>query len=443
MSPWARIARALARWLERRATPAAPDPWMLRFWGGTEASSGVRVSEQTALGWTALFSGVRFLAETIASLPLQVYERLQPRGKRLRPDLALYRLLHDQPNPEQTSFEFRDLMQTHVVLWGNAYAHIIYNGGGEPAELWPMNPDRVSMIRDPRLGLVYRIMLPTDDQRGPGGHKTLAADEVLHIRGFSRWGLLGERIAQICPEAIGLGLATEEFAARFFGQGANAAGVLEHPGELSKLAQERLAESFEQQAKGLWRAHRVAVLEEGMHWKQITIEPEKAQFLQTRKYQVSEASRILRIPPHMLYELDRATFTNIEHQGIDLVVYTLLPWAVRWEQRLNMQLISTKMSRTLYTKLALEGFLRGDTATRYAAYASGRQQGWLSVNDIRELEDMNPVPQGDGYLEPVNMRPLSSAVVGPSRPALPAGVGAGAGAGDAGSQSPEATGGAT
>src|SRR5216683_1303084 len=158
----ARIFGRLAELFERRGAPAAPDPWMLRFWGGSQASSGVRISEQTALGWTALFSGVRFLAETIASLPLQVYQRLQPRGKKLRTDVSLYRLLHDTPNPEQTSFEFRDLMQTHVVLWGNAYAHIIYNGGGEPAELWPLNPDRVTMNRDRNGQLVYRVMLPAD-----------------------------------------------------------------------------------------------------------------------------------------------------------------------------------------------------------------------------------------------------------------------------------------
>lgn len=429
----------VAAFFERRATPAAPDPWMLRFWGGSEASSGVRVSEQTALGWTALFSGVRFLSETLASLPLQVYERLRPRGKKLRADLGLYRLLHDAPNPEQTSFEFRDLMQTHVVLWGNAYAHIIWNGVAEPIELWPLNPDRVAMQRDLNGKVVYRVMLPADDMAGPTGYVSLPAEDVLHIRGFTRWGLLGERIARICPEAIGLGLATEEFAARFFGQGANAAGVLEHPGELSKQAKERLAESFEQQTKGLWRAHRVAVLEEGMHWKQISIEPEKAQFLGVRTFQVAEASRILRIPPHILFELQRATFTNIEQQGIDLVVYTLLPWAVRWEQRLNTQLISTKMQRTLFTKLGLDGFLRGDTATRYASYAQGRLNGWLSVNDIRELEDMNPVANGDDYLEPVNMRPLGSAAVPPKQ----LGAGAGAAAGDPAGQSPDATGGAT
>jgi HK97 family phage portal protein len=360
--------------------------------------------------------GVRFLAETQASLPLRVYQHVDPRGKKILPDHPIARLVRE-PNPEQTWFEVVELMQIHAVLWGNAYAQIIWNGAGEPIELWPLNPDRVQLRRDQRGKLVYQVSLPRDEiGYGAGSFTNLPADEVLHIRGFSRWGLLGKRIAFVHREAIGLGLATEEFAARFFGYGMHAGGILEHPAKLSKDAQERLRESFDRQAQGLSRSHRTLLLEEGMKWVSTMIEPEKAQFLGVRQFQVVEAARILRIPPHLLYELSRATFTNIEHQSIDVVVFTLLPWSRRWEARLDKQLISTKMRNSVYTKFALEGLLRGDTATRYEAYSKGRTTGWLSVNDIRELEDMNPVQGGDTYLQPMNMQPLGAAATAPATP---------------------------
>ena len=417
MSLWSRV-RDRVRSVIGPNTPGSPADWMVRMFGGQPATSGTQVNESSALSWTALMCGVRFLSETLASLPLRVYRHTNPRGKEQLSGHPIAQLVR-APNEEQTWFEFIELSQTHTVLWGNSYAQIIWNGAGEPIALWPLNPDRVTLRRDLNGKLYYQVSLPGDDiGYGAGEFRRLPADEVLHVRGPSRWGLLGERIAAVHREAIGLGLATEEFAARFFGSGMHAGGILEHPGKLSKDAQDRLKESVDRQATGLSRAHRTLLLEEGMKWVSTMIDPEKAQFLGIRQFQLGEAARILRIPPHLLYDLSRATFTNIEHQSIDVVVFTLLPWARRWEARLDKQLVSVKMQNTIYTKFALEGLLRGDTQTRYAAYTQARTAGWLSVNDIRELEDMNPVKGGDGYLQPLNMGPLG-AVPPPAPAALP------------------------
>lgn len=394
--------------LQRRSSPASPDYWVAKFFGGGgESITGAKVNETSAPSWTPIMSGMRFLSETIAALPFDVYQRTGNRGKKDLPDHPVARLMRN-PNPEQDGFQFIELAQSHLTLWGNSYSQIIWNGGMEPIELWPINPDRVQMKRD-RLGnIVYQINLPGDSLSSVSTPRSIPAEDMLHVRGFSRWGLIGERMSDVHRETIGLGLATEEFAARFFGKGANPSGVLEHPGVLSKEAALRLRESTDKASAGLTNAHRTMLLEEGMKWHQVTVDPEKAQFLELRTFQIQEAARILRIPPHLLYDLSRATFTNIEHQGTEVVIYTLLAWVKRWEARLNKTLISDKMKNTVYTKFNLNGLMRGDSQARAAFYASGRNNGWLSVNDIRELEDMNPVPDGDEYLQPVNMVPLGT-----------------------------------
>ena len=418
MSLWSRLLNRISqRSVYGPNTPGNPDPWMVAYWGGQPATSGTVVSETTALSWTALMCGIRFISETIATLPLRVYRRDQadPRKKERLFDHPIAQLVRE-PNPEQSWFEFMELSLMHAILWGNSYAQIIWSGGGEPLELWPLNPDRCSLRRDARGRLIYQVALPRDDLGSTGGMAYLSAEDVLHVRGPSRWGLLGERLVHTNREAIGLGLATEEFAARFFGQGMHAGGILTHPGQLSKQAKERLADDVDRQAGGLTRSHRTAIFEEGMKWVQTTIEPEKAQFLGVRQFQVTEAARMLRVPPHLLYDLSRATFANIEHQSIEAVVFTILPWARRYESRIDKQLISVKMQNLIYTKFELDGMLRGDSAARNASFTAGRQGGWYSQNDVREILDMNPIPGGNVY----TTTPAGSP---PNQPANPVGDG--------------------
>lgn len=377
---------------------------MLRAFGISSLASGAEVTPTTALGWTALMAGIRVLSETIASLPLKLYEHLEPRGKRLREDHPLFSVLHHVPNPEMTSVEWRDVSMAHVLLWGNAYSEIVRDGRGRIRELWPLNPDRVRVERDPvTRELIYRVTLPVTASE-PLTLVRLQAHEVFHLRGFSLTGVLGLSPIWTHREAIGLGLVTELFAARFFGNGASPGGVLQHPGKLSEEAIKRLRAQWEEVHGGVSRAHRVAILEEGMQWKDVVVVPEKAQFLGLREFQVTEAARILRVPPHKLADLSRATFSNIEHQAIEFVVDSLRPWLVRWEQRIQHSLLSPQEPR-IFAEFLVDGLLRGDIQARFQSYAVARQWGWMSANDIREKENQNPVEGGDLYLTPLNMVP--------------------------------------
>jgi HK97 family phage portal protein len=411
----------LTRYFEQRSAVTLGghprDPGLADFFGPEPSKSGVAVTEKTALGWTALSSGIRLLAETIAAIPLDLCERLTPRGRKQRPDHPALAVLRE-PNDEMTGFELRELLQGWAVWFGTGYAQIVWNGAGYPMELWPLSPDRVQPQRNSAGQIEYRVSLPNQPFGMATQSAVLPADEMLVIRGFSRYGLFGDRITQTFREAIGLGLATEIFGARFFGQGANASGVLQHPAQLSDDAQLRLIKQKENQVSGIDKAHKIMILEEGMTWHQTTVDPEKAQFLGTRKFQVTECARILRIPPHMLYDLERATFSNIEHQGIEVVTYTMVPWAIRWEQRLAKQLLGLKDFSKLYFKFNMDGLLRGDMAARMAFFHGGIQDGYFSQNDVREYLDLNPIDGGDTYLRPNNLTPVN--LPAPTAPAPPA-----------------------
>ena len=379
---------------EKRWHPSNPDRWFLGQANGLETTSGARVNEETALSWTALSTGIRALCDDIASIPLNVYKRLEGGGKEIDRSHQLFPVLHDSPNEEMTSFEWRSVTQAHIIGWGNAYSEIIRNQRGRIIELWPINPDRVKLQRNKRKKIVYRITLPRDETGGVAGHVMMRRDQILHIKGFSINGLFGRSLIQDHREAIGLGLATEEFAARFFGQGASPTGILEHPATISEDAQERLKNAYDNEYSGLTRAHRIMLLEEGMKWHQVTVDPEKAQFLGLRQFQVTEAARILKMPPHKVGDLERQTFTNIEHLGIDYLVHTLRPWLVNWEQRMRKSLLAPGDTKTVI-EFVVEGLLRGDSITRAKFYQSLFNMASISPNEIREKENMNPFEGGD------------------------------------------------
>ncbi len=388
---------------ERRSSLANPEQWLIDwFSGGAQSASGVTVNERTALQSTAVFSCVRVLAETVASLPLPVYRRLSGGGKERATDHYLYPLLHDQPNTEMTSLEFRETLMGHLALWGNAYAQIERNAGLQVRALWPLRPDRMTVRRENGV-LAYRY------QPENGQDRVFRPGQIMHIRGLSGDGIIGYSPIRMAREAIGLARATEEFGARFFGSGSNPGGVLQHPNKLTDKALENLRRSFEERHGGLANAHRPLILEEGMTWQQIGIPPEDAQFLETRKFQTNEIARIFRVPPHMIGDLERATFSNIEHQSIEFVVHTIVPWLRRWEQAMLRDLFTPAERREYFAEFLVDGLLRGDIQSRYQAYAIGRQNGWLSADDIRELENMNPLPDGQGrvYLVPLNMIPAT------------------------------------
>lgn len=386
----------IARAFERRAHPSNPPQWLRELLGIRDTAAGVSVTEQNALTYSAVYACVRVLAETLASLPLPIYRRLQPRGKDRAPEHRLYPRLHDAPNPLMTSFQWRETMMGHLLLWGNAFSEIELDGADLPIALWPLRPDKMEILRN-GADLRYRYALPD------GGTVLLPRDRVFHLRGLSGDGIKGLSPIALAREAIGLGLATQEFGARFFGNDSRPGGVLRHPQKLSEEAARRLKESWETAQGGLSNRHRMAVLEEGMEWIRIGIPPEEAQFLESRKFQATEIARIYRVPPHMIADLERATFSNIEHQSLSFVMHTMLPWLRRWEQEISLQLFSEAERGRFFAEFLVEGLLRGDTQSRFAAYAIGRQWSWYSANDVREKENENPIEGGDVYLQPLNM----------------------------------------
>lgn len=359
-------------------------------------TSGKPVNERTAMQTTAVYACVRILAEAVASLPLHVYEYQDDGGKKLVHDHPLYYLLHDEPNPEMTSFVFRETLMSHLLIWGNAYAQIIRNGAGRVLGLYPLLPDKMDVQRDER-GNIYYVYSRNSDENPmfkEYGDIRLKAEDVLHIPGLGFDGLIGYSPIAVAKNAVGMTLACEEYGASFFANGANPGGVLEHPGVLKDPSKVR--ESWNSVYRGVNNAHKIAVLEEGMKYQQIGIPPEEAQFLETRKFQINEIARLYRIPPHMVGDLDKSSFSNIEQQSLEFVKYTLDPWVIRWEQSLQRSLLLPGEKGKYFIKLNVDGLLRGDYQSRMNGYAVGRQNGWFSANDIREMENMNPIPDEEG-----------------------------------------------
>lgn len=388
----------IMQWLRSWLAPAEKRASIETILGGwVNTASGISVTEETALRSTAVFACVRVLSETVASLPLIVYERIGD-GKQRAINHPLYRLLHEQPNPEMTAFELREIMMAHLLLWGNAYVEIQRNAGGRIVGMWPLRPDRVDILRDQMRNLVYRVQLG-------GGYEYLPSRQVMHVRAFGVNGEKGISPIQAARQSVALGLAAEEFGNRFFRNGARTSMVLTHPGSLSEDARLRLEAQLNQQYVGLSNAHRMMVLEEGMSASSVGMPPEDAQLLETRKYQVEDIARIYRVPLHKIGSLDRATFSNIEHQALEFVTDSVVPWATRIEQKIQQSLINEP--KRFFVEHLVDGLLRGDIASRYNAYSIGRTNGWLSANDIRRLENMNPIPDGDIYLVPMNMMPAS------------------------------------
>jgi len=364
------------------------------LFGGT--ASGKTVNERTAMQTTAVYACVRILAEAIAGLPLRVYRYKADDGKEKAVGHRLYHLLHNEPNPEMTSFVFRETLMSHLLLWGNAYAQVIRDGRGQVMALYPLLPNKMDVARSANGELTYTYRRDAEESRvsPDSGTVTLRRDEVLHIPGLGFDGLVGYSPIAIAKNAIGMAMATEEYGASFFANGANPGGVLEHPGVVKDP--KRVRESWNTVYQGSSNSHRIAVLEEGMKFQAIGIPPEQAQFLETRKFQINEIARIFRIPPHMIGDLEKSSFSNIEQQSLEFVKYTLDPWVVRWEQALQQSLLLPSEKPRYFVRFNVDGLLRGDYQSRMSGYAVGIQNGFFSPNDVRRLEDLNLIPDEEG-----------------------------------------------
>lgn len=366
------------------------------------STSGKLVTPYNAMQLTAVYACIRIIAETVASLPLNVFKYAED-GKEKAYDHPLYKILHDEPNDEMSSMIFRETLMHHILTTGNAYAQIVRNGYGRVVALYPLLPNKMVVERSTKNKKIY-YKYSTDTE----GQVVLSKDEVLHIPGLGFDGIIGYSPIAMCKNSIGLSMAADNFGSSFFENGARPTGVLEHPGQLKDP--EKVRDAWERTYGS--GAHRTAVLEEGMKYQQISISPDEAQFLETRKFQVNEICRIFRVPPHMVADLEKSSFSNIEQQSLDFVQNTITPWLVRLEQNMQRQLLTTEEKSSIFIKHNVNGLLRGDFNTRMNGYAVGRQNGWYSVNDIRELEDMNKIPAeegGDDYLCNGNMTKLRDA----------------------------------
>lgn len=368
--------------------------------------TGSAVSVDKALGFVPVMAAIRLRAETIGSLPLHTYRRLD-KGKRVAPEHRIYSLLHDQANPEMTAMVFREVLQAHADSWGTGWAEIEYDTDGFPLWLWPLRPDSMEVFRED--GTLIFLYTHQD-----GTRSRLSSRQVFRLPGLGGNGITGYSPIHMARQALALGLAAEEFAGRFYSNDAR-------PGIALKLgpefdydddAKKRLAESFDATHAGLRNKHRTAVLDEGMDIEQIGFPAEDAQLIEQQKWSVEQAARIFNIPPHMLHSLERATFNNIEELGLNFVTYSLRPWLVRWEQQIKMQLLTDDPAH--FAEFNVDGLLRGKIEDRMNAYWKRFQMGSISPNEIRAKENENPIEGGDDYYVPVNI-----AAVEPEQPEIP------------------------
>ena len=383
----------------------------LAFYFGSSAA-GKAVNPRSAVQMTAVYACVRVIAETVASLPLHVYESAED-GSHKAHEHPLYRILHDEPNTEMTSFIWRETMLSHLLLWGNSYSQILRSGRGKVVGLYPLLPDRMEVDRDPAGNLTYTYM--TRDSQTV----KLRPEDVLHVPGLGFDGVMGYSPVALEKNAIGLGIAAEEYGSKFFSNGATPAGVLTHPNTVKNP--QGLRESWNAAYGGSANSGKVAILEEGMKFERISMPNNEAQFLESRKFQVAEICRIYRVPPHLVGDLEHATFSNIEHQSISFAMHTIRPWLVRIEQAINRALFTEKekvgspTGGRFYARFNIDGLMRGSYKERMEGYAIGRQNGWLCANDIRDLENMNPIPEDEGgcaFLVNGNMIPIRTAMQG-------------------------------
>jgi HK97 family phage portal protein len=403
--------RRLASWA-KRGISIGDEAVAALFGYSRKSSSGIAVTDRTALESVEYFAGVRNISEDLATLPLIVYQRTGERSRKRDPEHPLYPILHDQPNEEQDAVEFIEMMQAWLMLRRNAYAEIQRTNGGIVVGLWPIPPSQVTVSRI-QGELVYRINLPLGEKDPVTGlpYSLLPKWKVFHLKAFALDGVLGENPITLHKDAIGLSLALDHYGAEFFANDATPGGVYEVPGTLSDVAYERMKKELDEPHQGLGNRHRTKLLEQGTKYNPISVENDKAQFIESKRHSTEQMARINRIAPHKIGDLSRATFSNIEHQGIDYVVSSIRVPAVRWERGILTQLIAKSERRTHYAEFLIDALLRADAQSRAEALAIERQNGVINADEWRALNNMNEIEDGSGkpYLVNGNMIPALEA----------------------------------
>lgn len=391
--------------ISRRPAAVASDERFFRpfgDWLGRKSTAGVAVSPTSAMTISAYYAAIRNISEDVGKMPVSVY---RPVGKGIErvDDSPVARLLDVSPNPEMSRMTLVEVMTSHALGWGNGYAEIERSGRGVPVALYPIHPALVQVRRNPETAAIeYLVQIPADAGGKEAGRTVvIPARDMVHLKGLGGNGLIGYSVVQFAAESLGTAIAAQEFGGSFFGNGAQFAGILEHPQSMSKEAQERLVQSWEQRHKGSKNAYRIAVLEQGMKWHQTSIPPKDAQYLELRQFLVQDIARWFRIPPHKLGDLTSATFSNIEQLSMQYVGDCLMPWCVRWEQELKRKLLGVESAE--FVKWNINALIRGDQAARATYYREQFNIGALSINEIRSSEGLNPIEDGDKHYVPLNM----------------------------------------
>lgn len=406
--PLYRAAYAIGRFF-RALSLTDPKAWDRSLWqlAGAQSLSGEVVTEQTSLQYSAVWNAVELISSTIAALPLQLYQQ-QGKTKTLASDRKIFRVMHSAWNPYMSAKRGREVQIAHVLLWGNGYAEKVRDGNGEVIALWPIHPSRVTPQM--RAGqLVYDIRLPNS-----GETVTLLRDSVLHILGPSDDGFVGYSRIAMARKCIGLGMALETFGSRYFGAGTHPGVIVSHPGQLSAQAHQNMQDALNAVYSGLGNSHRLMLLEEGLKIEKLGIPPNDSQFLESRQFTVTDVARWFGVPPHKLKDLTRSSFSNIESEQRSFYTDRILPDVIELEQAYDMQLLTDgdRMNYgrgRLYFKHSAKGILRADVAAQSAFYGAMLDRGVMSINEVRELEDLDPIPGGDIHLVPLNMTTLQNA----------------------------------
>lgn len=383
------------------------DPELVKLLGGGAlTASGQSVTADTAMRSSAVYAAVRRISDGVAMVPLQLFRRTQPEGREKADDHSLYPVLHDQPNAWQTSMEFREMLQAHLLLRGNAYAIKQLTNSGYVEQLIPLHPDRMQPYWiDKRRG-TFAYQYTWED----GRPQIFLQDEIMHLRGLSQNGLMGLNPIEYHRETVGLALAAQEYGARFYANDGATSFWLEHPNHFKeKEKREAFRKALREQTTGANR-HLAPVLEDGIKIHELGINQRDAQYIEGRKFSVNDIARIFLISPHMIGDLERATFSNITQLSLEHVIYTLMSWYVRWEQTICRDLLLTRKEKTeLFVKFIADALLRGDLKSRFDAYHLAIIDGHMNRNEVRLLEDRNPVEGLDEFLQPANMDDASDA----------------------------------
>lgn len=374
-----------------QATTSSFGTWFPR------STAGITATPDTACTVSAYFAAIRNISEDIAKLPISIYRPGSSTLERITDPVEA--LLEDSPNPIMGGIAFRECLTAHALSWGNGYAEIVRSASGKPVELWPIHPALVRVCVDGDNNLTYEVLIKS------GQRIVLRPENMFHLHGLGGDGFQGYSVARFAAESVGTSIAAQQFGAAFFGNGSTFGGVLMHPNQMSKEAQDRLVQSIEERHTGARKAFRLMVLEEGMKMESAGIPPRDAQYLELRQFMVSDIARWFRIPPHKIGDLQAATFSNIESLNIQFLQETLLPWIGRWEQEIRRKLLAPG----LVARHGVQSLLRGDQAARAQFYREQFNIGVLSINEIRASEGLNPIEDGDEHYIPLNMTTVCAA----------------------------------